>query len=245
MRTLLKRVAEIAKPGSGCPKVLMAVARLVGQDWLEGGELRVELTGDDEKTTLTIMCEYGVGIRERLLPPTELRVPFDEFARALELSPSLVLPLRISDDVGKITLTPLLTPEKRAEEAVAVRIDERSLGETERKTAPPKQGAEPEAVFAAAPDSDTTPTRLARLALDELDDPAPVTARPHAIAEAGAGEEANLDELEEIGPGDLPEEGAEGAPSWSANVHTRPTVRRMVAVDVSAIRKRDPRSEED
>jgi len=34
------------------------------------------------------LCEYGAGIRERILPVTRFAVPFDEFSRALELSPA-------------------------------------------------------------------------------------------------------------------------------------------------------------
>ena len=95
IRNLLTRVAAIAKPGEGCPKVLMAIARLVGQEWIDG-ELRVELSGDETATTMIVMCDYGVGIRERLLPNIRFAVPIDEFGRALELSPRLVLPLRQS-----------------------------------------------------------------------------------------------------------------------------------------------------
>src|SRR4051812_32477611 len=117
----------------------MAIARLVGQDWVEG-ELRVELTGDDTSTTLMILCEYGVGIRERMFPATRFQVPLDEFERALELAPQLVLPLKITDEAaGKLVLTPLLTPEERIH-AVAppeFEVEHASLGETERTTAPP------------------------------------------------------------------------------------------------------------
>jgi hypothetical protein len=137
MRLLLERVAAIAKPGEGCPKVLTAVAHLMGQEWVDG-RLYVELAGDDEATTLTVMADYGVGIRERILPATRFLVPFDEFARALELSPALVLPLRITDHGTKLVLTPLLTPEEQGEQAPPTfEVDDRSLGEDLRKTAPP------------------------------------------------------------------------------------------------------------
>ena len=137
MRVLLERVAAIARPDEGCPKVLSAVAHLVGQDWVDG-RLHVELDGDDEATTLTVMADYGVGIRERILPATRFAVPFDEFVRALELAPGLVLPLRISEVGAKLVLTPLLTPEEQGEEAPPTfEVDDRSLGEELRKTAPP------------------------------------------------------------------------------------------------------------
>jgi hypothetical protein len=185
IRTLLKRVSEIARPGEGCPKVFMAIARLVGQDWVEG-DLRIELTGDDAATTLTVMCDYGPGIRERMLPATRFAVPLDEFARAFELSPKLVLPLRITEEDGKIVLTPLLTPEARidTEPPPPIALDEASLGDDERATSPPPA--------------------------DEL----------QVVDEAGDGE---------------------------FEVHTRPTVRRMIAIDEEAIasaRRRDPRSED-
>jgi len=137
MRLFLERTSEIARPGEGCPKVLGAVAYLVGQEWVDG-RLYVELTGDDDATTLTIFADYGVGIRERILPATRFAVPFDEFSRALELAPAVVLPLRISDLGTKLVLTPLLTPEQEAEQAPPTfEVDDRSLGEDLRKTAPP------------------------------------------------------------------------------------------------------------
>lgn len=270
MRTLLKRVVEIAVPEAGCPKVLMAVARLVGQEWLEGGDLRVELTGDDANTTLTIMCDYGVGIRERLLPPAELPVPLDEFSRALELSPRLVLPLRITDEVGKIILTPLLTPEHRSTETVAVRIDERSLGDQDRQTVPPLGPAEPEvtpeAKLEASKQSYTAEEMQAKmqdvLAALELEarepsamvvldappvDPLSVLDAPDATSPSDLPPTRRAPSQPDATP-DAPGATSEApAPVASLNpsVHTRPTVRRMVAVDVSALRKRDPRQEEE
>lgn len=48
---------------------------------------RRRLPGDDEATTLTVMVDYGVGIRERILRSARFAIPFDELARALELAP--------------------------------------------------------------------------------------------------------------------------------------------------------------
>jgi hypothetical protein len=117
---------------------MMAVARLVGQPWVEG-DLRIELSGDDTSTTMNVICDYGVGIRERLLPLTRFEVPIDEFERALELAPKLVLPLRITEEQGKLVLTPLATPEARVHSITPPKLDleEESLGDGERKTAPP------------------------------------------------------------------------------------------------------------
>ncbi len=248
IRTLLKRVAEIAKPGEGCPKVLMAVAHLVGQPWVEG-DLRVELSGDDVSTTINIMCDHGFGIRERLLPLARFTVPIDEFERALELAPRLVLPLRISDEEGKMVLTPLLTPESRVKSVAPAKIelDDASLGEGERKTAPPPADelqvvdeATPEDLLVMhsvevteANEGDASATQPPALGVDEAIEQARMQSGPvpsannpdaHSVSEANAND------------------------GRISSVHTRPTVRRMVAVDAAAIgalKRPDPRREEE
>lgn len=252
MRVFLKRVAEIARPDEGCPKILMALARLVGEDWVEG-ELRIELSGDEASTTLIILCEYGVGIRERMFPAVRLGVPFEEFERALELAPQLVLPLKITDDAaGKLVLAPLLTPEERmhGDSAPDFELDHASLGEEERTTAPPPldelqvideampqegvheaQTMPPAAVDTNAHETTTAPP-------GPPDPRAPSHSGEHALeprmASGPVPTEANTDEAPEGG--------------WPNNVHTRPTVPRMVAIDeamIAAAKRRDPRREED
>lgn len=233
MRTLLKRFADIAQPGEGCPKVLMALARLVGQDWIDG-DLRVELSGDDVSTTLVVMSEHGVGIRERILPLTRFAVPIDEFERALELAPRLVLPLRITDDEGKMVLTPLGVPEARVKAAPLVSslaLDAASLGDDERTTAPPPAD-ELQVV------DEATPEELAA-AEAEADDEV-TTAPPPGNA---------LERQPRMESGPVPS-APQPAPEQQriSNVHTRPTVRRMLAVDaaaIAAVQRRDPRREED
>jgi hypothetical protein len=241
-RTLLKRVAEIARPGQGAPKFLLAIARLVGQDWIEG-ELRVELSGDERSTTIIIICEFGEGIRERLVPATRLEVPIDEFERALELSPKLVLPLKYTDQLDKLVLTPLVSADpKRSGRPPELDLDEVSLTEEERPTAPPPANE-----------------------LQVIDEANPVTPRAIELAkdhaERGVGE-ADFGDLDggwgeppdprESGP--VPSEknreaaAAAKQDGRTANVHTRPTVRRMVAIDaaaIAALKRRDPRRDEE
>lgn len=240
IRNLLTRVAAIAKPGEGCPKVLMAVARLVGQDWLDG-ELRVELSGDDTSTTMIVMCDYGVGIRERLLPTVRFAVPIDEFGRALELSPKLVMPLRISEHEGLIILTPLGKGEATPSLPVpALTVDDLSLGTDDRATAPPPPDelqvvdeATPSDLGVATPRAPAAPTDGAML--PELDD-------PFADELPGPGNDAIHEGRMQSGPV------VAAKPNGSPNVHTRPTVRRMVAVDaaaIAALKRRDPRREEE
>ena len=243
IRNLLTRVAAIAKPGEGCPKVLMAVARLVGQDWIDG-ELRVELSGDEASTTMIVMCDYGVGIRERLLPTIRFAVPIDEFGRALELSPKLVMPLRISEHEGLIILTPL----GKGEAAVSIlapklTVDDLSLGTDDRATAPPPADelqvvdeATPADLGVATPRAHAVPAEATML--PELDD-------PFTDELLGSADDSRHEGKMTSGPVVAATANAEGR---SPNVHTRPTVRRMVAVDaaaVAALKRRDPRREEE
>jgi hypothetical protein len=245
IRNLLTRVAAIAKPGEGCPKVLMAIARLVGQEWLDG-ELRVELSGDETATTMIVMCDYGVGIRERLLPNVRFAVPIDEFGRALELSPKLVLPLRVSEHEGLIILTPLGKGEAQVSlPAPKLVVDDLSLGTDDRATAPPPAD-ELQVIDEATP--------------GDLGMTAPPPPRTPVAAVADAVMQPELDDpfADELLPGDLGHDERSDAGSVvaakptadgrSPNVHTRPTVRRMVAVDaaaIAALKRRDPRREEE
>lgn len=248
IRALLERFVQIAKPGDGCPKVLMALARLVGQEWLEG-DLRVELSGDDASTTLVLLCDYGVGIRERLLPAFRFEVPFDEFERALQLAPKLVLPLRVTDDGATLVLTPLHTSEARVRSLALPQIDVDStcLGDDERTTAPPP--SDELLVVDVA-----TPEELALLAASADDvpnvDDAPTAPPPAANAADPAADAADLEHAGRMQSGAV-RSGSDPVPPSAkrgANVHTCPTVRRMVAIDAPAIAgasRRDPRREDD
>lgn len=240
IRNLLTRVAAIAKPGEGCPKVLMAVARLVEQDWLDG-ELRVELSGDDASTTMIVMCDYGAGIRERLLPTVRFPVPIDEFGRALELSPKLVMPLRISEHEGLIILTPLGRGDATHSLPVpALTVDDLSLGTDDRATAPPPPDelqvvdeATPSDLGVATPHAPAAPTDGAML--PQLDDPF----ADEVLASNNDGSHEGRMESGLV---------VAAKPEGTPDVHTRPTVRRMVAVDAAAmpaLKRRDPRREEE
>jgi hypothetical protein len=236
IRKLLKRVAEIAQPGEGCPKIMMALARLVGQPWVEG-DLRIELSGDDTSTTMNVMCDYGVGIRERLLPLTRFAVPIDEFERALELAPKLVLPLRISEEDGKLVLTPLATPEARVRSIAPpeVAVDNGSLGDGDRATAPPPAD-ELQVVDEAMPDDFTS-----------HEDKKADSGKIDVAAQAATADKNEHEGRMRSGP--VPTGNVdESAHDRISNVHTRPTVRRMVAVDaaaIAALKRRDPRREEE
>jgi hypothetical protein len=134
MRALLIWAARIARPGEGAPKVLMAIARLARAEWVEGTPY-VEISGDEDVTALSVYADHGMGIRERVVPLARLKVPVDEFARAVRLAPQLVAPFQ-AQQRGSLLLLSL--PEAALEEPLeAIKIDDSSLHEQERKTAPP------------------------------------------------------------------------------------------------------------
>ncbi|MCW5831168.1 MAG: hypothetical protein KIS78_01765 [Labilithrix sp.] len=78
-----------------------------------------------------------MGIRERVVPQVRLLVGFDEFARAVRLAPQLIAPFESVQRGDAIYLTPpeASVESQRSRESIA--IDDRSLHEQERKTAPP------------------------------------------------------------------------------------------------------------
>jgi hypothetical protein len=105
MRALLAWAAEIARPGQGAPKVLMAIARLPRADWV-AGTCYVEIKGTASATTLSVVADRGMGLSEHLLPQTVMQVPVDEFARAVRLAPQLIAPLRALQHGDALILAP-------------------------------------------------------------------------------------------------------------------------------------------
>jgi hypothetical protein len=179
LRSLFAWAADVARPGEGAPKILMALAWLLQADWLEGTPY-VEVRGDEEHTLVSIFSQHGVGIGERVIPVTRLRVPVDEFARAVRLAPQLVQPFRAVHEGDSIFLMP---PDLTLEETSAS-LSQRELITIHRRSlhvpAPPLPPSRPPAL----------------------------NARPSATDE-------------------------------SRMIHTRPTVRRMVAVTPAARRGKD------
>jgi hypothetical protein len=89
---LLRRMAEVAKPNAGAPRLLTLLARIAKRDWLEG-ELTVRLIGDTELSVLELLVNDGASA-ERVLGPLRIDVPLDEFVREVEKSRALLAPLR-------------------------------------------------------------------------------------------------------------------------------------------------------
>lgn len=99
---LLQRMAEIAAPKSGAPKVLLVLAKLAGPTcgWIDGA-LRVEIFGDEQVTVVEILSELTDDLRERVFPPIALKAPVSELRGSLERLPHVVAPLVRLSDAGK------------------------------------------------------------------------------------------------------------------------------------------------
>ncbi len=239
LRALLARAAEIAQPEDGVPKILFVLARLARGDvpWLEG-DVTVELAGDDDATTLDLFGEQGWGIKERLAPRARFAVPLDEFTRAVEISAKRFEPLRATVREGKVILSS--APVAPSAPPPPVELDENSVG-----TAPPPAlvAREPEP-FSVPPGAEPSPFDI-----------------PTGIPEGGRSPQLTT-ELDD--PGDsfgaflddpatppaapaAPAEPPPPTPKKADSVHSRPTVRRMVAIKPEALRtgRKDPRREED
>ncbi len=212
-RALLDRAAAVSRPEEGGPKVLVALARLATTEcvWLEG-DLRIEVEGDEHETAINVLVEMGYGYRERVFPTTRMRVPFDEFARAVRLVPRLIAPLRVQEKSGRLLLTAGQDARRSTAPPPPVDIDEGSLLEAlappavRRDVAPPtfarqRPSTRPTVARMAAvrPEVHTKPT-VARMAAVRPDvHSRPTVARMAAIRledlpEARREDQADIDE---------------------------------------------------
>lgn len=252
LRLLVARLTEIAEPEDGAPKVLVLFARLARGDvpWLEG-DVTVEITGNDARTLVDVYKEEGWGIKERLVPQARFRAPFDEFERAVEISAKRFAPLKVTITPSKIVLSTASASAPAA--PPKVELDEDSLGTTpppqlgmpqepEPFDLPPPSEPEPFEPGARAGAADGEPGFGAFLDTNELDDP----------ALAGAVVSPKKKEMPEPPPTKPAPEAAVPAAAGGAKpkadlVHSRPTVRRMVAIKPEALRtgRKDPRREDD
>lgn len=247
LRLLVARLTEIGEPEDGAPKVLIVFARLARGDvaWLDG-DVTVEIAGNDERTLVDVFKEEGWGIKERLVSAARFRVPFDEFERAVEISAKRFAPLKATMTPGKIVLSTAANATKPVAPP-PVALDENSVG-----TAPP-------------PPDLGMPLEPEPLALPLAVEPEPFAEGTNDTDEIDAGFGAFLDAPEMVEPGlagaivspkKPPEPTTPAAPAAARGpakpkvadpVHSRPTVRRMVAIRPEALRtgRKDPRREDD
>ena len=95
---LVRRMAEIAKPRAGAPKILMVLGKMATQDWMKG-ELVVRLNAAGDSTQLELMADEGAPASTREAPLT-INAPLQEFGNALDRRPDLILPLQVEGRFG-------------------------------------------------------------------------------------------------------------------------------------------------
>ncbi len=95
-RDLCERLAAVARPGEGAERVLFIFASIAAgyADWFDG-DLRIELDHAPQGTTIHVLTDLGEGHRERLFPALFFPVPFEEFARAVVVQPTLIGPFHM------------------------------------------------------------------------------------------------------------------------------------------------------
>ena len=175
-KALLDQLAKVSRPGDGAPKLLLVFARMAmaSVDWIDGG-LRVEMNGEGEITTVEVLSELGLGMRERVFPSFKMAVPLDEFVRAVERVPHMITPLTIATvSEQRLVLTAVAEGEDAAgDDAVdsaAVSIGDDSLYTGERRRskaagkhpesdAPPSEAKKP-ARRSSRPKSDSVRPRV-------------------------------------------------------------------------------------
>ena len=109
---LTARMARVATPGEGAPRLLLVAARAAQRDWIEG-QLVVRLIGDHEVSVLELLVDDGLS-RQRIAGPLRVDVPIAEFGEALEREPELYEPL-IATELGarRILLESSASPPSR------------------------------------------------------------------------------------------------------------------------------------
>jgi hypothetical protein len=131
LQLLLDRVAVLAQPGDGGAALLLTLGRIANTArWLHAG-FCVEISGDDVESKLEIYADHGA-TRERVVPPTMLAVPVDEFIAAVELNPDVAGSLRVDVEQSKL----VLTSRTSGEMPVAYEVADESLKDEARNTKP-------------------------------------------------------------------------------------------------------------
>jgi hypothetical protein len=102
-KALLSHFAAIARPNTGAPMLILVFARLASAacDWIDDGDLRIELTQEGQLTRIEVLSDLGVGMRERVVPMTTLRVPLTELRAAIHRVPALVKPLTMHQETQR------------------------------------------------------------------------------------------------------------------------------------------------
>jgi hypothetical protein len=178
-KALLERLARVARPGEGAPKILHFLARMAGGEvaWIEG-TLRVEVVADGEGVTVEVLGDLG-GVRERLFPLLKVGAPFREFARMVDHMPRTVEPLvLVSKAANRLALEVIDEgPATASMPQVAIADDSLYRG---RRTTRPKLGPKAGSVPPRASGSSGKLRAARRASIPAIDMPPRIPARSGA-----------------------------------------------------------------
>jgi len=101
-KMLLDRLARVAQPNEGAPKVLHFLGRMAkGEvDWIDG-TLHVEVIAEGDTVRVDVLSDVGIGMQERLFPSLKMAAPFEEFTRMVDLMPRMFEPLAVVTEEAK------------------------------------------------------------------------------------------------------------------------------------------------
>ena len=107
VRLTVEPAGTVAEVNAGAPNALLPLARLArlgsrGCDWIDG-DVRVELEGDQERTSLDVFADFG-GTYERMLPTVVFTAPLAEFEGFIASAPAALVPLEPFRVGGKVVL---------------------------------------------------------------------------------------------------------------------------------------------
>ncbi len=100
---LLGRMAAIARPRQGAPKILIAIAHMATRDWIEG-DLLVTVAESDAGTDIALSVDEGASV-SRFGQPLRVAAPFQEFEVAVRARADMLLPLRPDGEFRKASFT--------------------------------------------------------------------------------------------------------------------------------------------
>jgi hypothetical protein len=126
---LLGHLASISSPNTGAAKVLLAYARMATTacDWIDG-DLSIEVVGGEDATVIEATTDLGGGLRERLFAPFTFRAPMEEFARAIDRVPHMIVPLVMrARSSGRLSLSATAAVRRTSAPPPPIEISAESL----------------------------------------------------------------------------------------------------------------------
>lgn len=181
---LLSRMARVAFPRRGAPKLLVVLAEMAQRDWFDSTlEVQVVRRADGPNGVIS-GCEVHVLSHDGqalspLCDPLVVAAPFEELAQVARVNPAVIAPLvLVYDEDGAVRLSTSPSPTPPGVDPASL-LRSRPPRKPEPTPPPTRRSTPRPAAPAAAPDPTTEPeTPSARRALSVPPPHAPLSERP-------------------------------------------------------------------